>query len=658
MSVEYFQTIINCMGDPVFVKDENHIYVFVTHALCEMFNRPYHEWIGRTDYDFFPEEQADVFRMHDRRVLETGEKYSNEEEIIDGHGTARVIETKKTLYVSKDGERYIIGTARDVTERKRSEEALRTIQLHLSEAMDLAKIVYWEVDPVDDVFVFNDSFYAFYHTTAGEEGGYRMSREEYIKRFVHPDDQLRVSQIVRERITTSGPEFLPELEHRIVRRDGEIRNILVRSRAIRDDSGCIIKRYGTNQDVTEIKRARDEKMHLELQLLQAQKMEALGTLAGGIAHDFNNVLEGIIGFAEMIKEDASTDSSVHRRIGLVLKGAKRGRDLVRQILMFSHHSKQEQKPVALHAILEEGLRLLRPTLPSTIEIRLKNLADDDTISANPGQIHQVLMNLCTNAAHAMREKGGLLEIDTSRVSFTSDDSLPLADMQPGDYVILTVHDTGCGIEPEILKRIFDPFFTTKQQGEGTGLGLSVAHGIIKSHNGFITVRSEPGQGSTFQVYLPSIRSQVSETGAMAVPIRGGEERVLFVDDEDLLVDLYKERLIKLGYDVIATTSSLEALKLFKKEPDKFDLIITDFTMPHLTGIDLAAELLKVRRDIPIILFTGHNDTVSPETARASGVSELLMKPQSKDEIAQAMRRVLDAKRERRKFPRKAERSRR
>jgi CheY-like chemotaxis protein len=384
-------------------------------------------------------------------------------------------------------------------------------------------------------------------------------------------------------------------------------------------------------------------------------MEALGALAGGIAHDFNNVLEGIIGFAEMIKEDAPADSSVHRRIGLVLKGAKRGRDLVRQILTFSHHSKQEQKPVVLHEILEEGLRLLRPTLPSTIEIRLKNLAEDDTISANSGQIHQVLMNLCTNAAHAMREKGGLLEIGTSRASFTSGDLLPLPDMQPGKYVVLTVHDTGCGIEPEILKRIFDPFFTTKQQGEGTGLGLSVTHGIIKSHNGYITVRSEPGQGSTFQVYLPSIRSQVSEAGARAIPTRGGEERILFVDDEDLLVDLYKERLIKLGYDVIATTSSMEALELFKKEPDKFDLVITDYTMPHLTGMDLATELLKARRDIPVILLTGHSDNVSPETARASGISELLMKPQSKGEIAQAMRRVLDAKRERRKSPRKAER---
>jgi PAS domain S-box-containing protein len=655
MSVEYFQTIIDCMGDPVFVKDENYKCVFVTHTLCEMFDRPYEEWLGKTDYDFFPKEQADVFRVHDHRVLETGEEDFNEEEVVDAQGNVRVIETKKTLYVNKAGERYIIGAVRDITERKRSEEALRTSQLHLSEAMDLAKIVYWEVDPIDDFFIFNDSFYAFYHTTADQEGGYRMTREEYIKRFVHPDDQLRISH-VPPNVTAPGPESLPDIEHRITCRDGEARDILVRRKVIKDDSGRIIKRYGANQDVTEIKRAREEKVHLELQLLQAQKIEALGTLAGGIAHDFNNILEGIIGFAEMIKEDASADSSLHRRIGLVLKGAKRGRDLVRQILTFSRHSKQEQKPVALHEIVEEGLRLLRPTLPSTIEIRSKNLSDDDTIFANPGQIHQVLMNLCTNAAHAMREKKGLLEIDTSQASFTSGDPLPLLDMQPGKYAVLTVRDTGRGIEPEVLKRIFDPFFTTKQQGEGTGLGLSVAHGIVKSHNGYITVRSEPGQGSTFQVYLPSVEPQVSEAGAKAVPIRGGKERILFVDDEDILVDLYKERLTKLGYDVVATTSSTEALELFKKEPDKFDLVITDYTMPHLTGMDLATELLKVRRGIPIILFTGHSDNISPETAKVAGISELLMKPQSKGEIAQAMRRVLDVKREGWKSPRKAERS--
>jgi two-component system, cell cycle sensor histidine kinase and response regulator CckA len=650
MSVKFFQTIIDCIGDPIFVKDQRYKFVFVNDATCEMLGIPYEQWLEKTDYDLFPKEQADIFRMHDNHVFQTGEKDVSEEVISDTQGNVRTIETKKTLYVNKRGEKYIVGAIRDITERKRSEEALLTSRLHLSEAMDLAKIVYWEADPEDGVFIFNDSFYTLYGTTAEEEGGYRMTREQYIKRFVHPDDQSLVSQVVVRRITTPGPEFLPDLEHRIIRRNGEVRHILVRARAIKDATGSIVKRYGVNQDITERKHEQEEKIRLELQLLQAQKMEALGTLAGGIAHDFNNVLEGIIGFAEMVNEEVAADSPQHRRIGLVLKGAKRGRDLVKQILMFSRQNRQEQKPVALGEIVGEGLRLLRPTLPSTIEIRLKHLADDDTIYANSGQIHQVLMNLCTNAAHAMRETGGFLEIDISQATFTAEDSQLLPDMRPGAYVVLTVMDTGCGMEPNVIDRIFDPFYTTKGQGEGTGLGLSVVHGIIKNHGGYITVRSEPGKGSTFQVYLPKSETKVSKIITGALPAKGGKERLLFVDDEDILVDLGKERLMKLGYDVIATASSTEALELFKKEPQKIDLVITDYTMPHLTGIDLATELLRVRADIPIILCTGHSDDVSPEIIKAAGIRELLMKPQSRDEIAQAIRRVLDAKTKGQKSP--------
>jgi PAS domain S-box-containing protein len=298
LSVEYFQTIIDCMGDPAFVKDENYKCVFVTNTLCEMFDRPYEEWLGKTDYDFFPKEQADVFRMHDRRVLETGEKDLNEEEVVDAHDNVRIIETKKTLYVSKTGERYIIGAVRDITERKRSEEALRTSQLHLSEAMELAEIVYWEVDPADDVFVFNDSFYAFYHTTAEQEGGYRMSREEYTKRFMHPDDQLRISHLALD-IADPGLEFHPDLEHRIVCRNGEVRDILVRRKVIRDDSGRIIKRYGANQDITDRKNAerelRTKSLHLEevnttLRVLLEQREKDKNELEDKILFNVKNLV--------------------------------------------------------------------------------------------------------------------------------------------------------------------------------------------------------------------------------------------------------------------------------------------------------------------------------------------------------------------------------
>jgi two-component system, cell cycle sensor histidine kinase and response regulator CckA len=260
-------------------------------------------------------------------------------------------------------------------------------------------------------------------------------------------------------------------------------------------------------------------------------------------------------------------------------------------------------------------------------------------------MHQILMNLCTNAAHAMREKGGVLNISISETSLTEGGPTPVPEMKPGEYVVLKVSDTGCGMGADTLERIFDPFFTTKEQGEGTGLGLSVAHGIIKSHGGYVTVESKPGKGTTFQVYLPRLNKKaLSEDGVVPVTT-GGKERILIVDDEDILIELNQQRLSKLGYNVVATTSSADALDIFRKEPDTFDLVITDQTMPNLTGMDLATELLKIRASIPIILCTGHSETVSPEQVKQSGIRAFLMKPLGKQELAQVIRRLLDTKTE-------------
>jgi two-component system cell cycle sensor histidine kinase/response regulator CckA len=316
---------------------------------------------------------------------------------------------------------------------------------------------------------------------------------------------------------------------------------------------------------------------------------------------------------------------------------------VKQILTFSRQTTQDRKPLAFKQVVEEGLKLLRPTLPSTIEIISTSSVDNDTVLADPVQMHQILMNLCMNAAHAMREKGGILNISISAASLSESNPAPVPAMRPGKYVELKVSDTGCGMEPEVLERIFDPFFTTKQQGEGTGLGLSVAHGIIKSHGGYVTVESEPGKGTVFHIYLPNIEKQKRPEDGDQLTVIRGKEHILFVDDEDILIELNKQRLSRLGYEVVATTSSTDALDLFRKEPDKFDLVITDYTMPNLTGMDLAVELLKIRATIPIILCTGHSETVSPEQAKKSGIKAFLMKPLAKQELATAIRRVLDVR---------------
>lgn len=644
---EQHQAIFGSMTAKVFYIDHEGRILRATKSAADSLGMSAKDIVGKIVYDLLPANDALKFAADDKKIMKSGKpKLGTIEEYTSLlTGKKGWLECDRIPYYDKKGN--VVGLiihATDITERKKAQEALLTSQFQLKAAMDLAHIVYWEADLTNKTFLFNDPFYNFYGTTAEEQNGYMMSREEYARKFIHPEDIPLFYQMVKENEARNDREFYNDLEHRIIRTDGEVRTIIARTKWIRNDKGRVVRIYGANQDITEAKRAEEDKRRLELQLAQSQKMEALGTLAGGIAHDFNNILEGIIGFAEMIKEDADIDSAQYRRIGLVLKGAQRGRDLVKQILTFSRRSKQEQKPVALKDLVEEGLRLLRPTIPSTIEIRFRNLADDDTtIIANSGQMHQILMNLCTNAAHAMREKGGFLEIDISQEGFVTGDVVPASDMRPGTYLVLTVNDTGCGIEPGILERIFDPFFTTKGKGEGTGLGLSVVHGIVENHNGYMTVRSKPGNGSTFRIYLPKSEIRTGPANTTTISVRGGKEDLLFVDDEEIVVDLYRERLAKLGYSVFATTSSTEALNIFKKRPQQFDLVIADYTMPNLTGIDLAAELLRIRTDIPIILLTGHGDNISTESARLAGIRECLMKPQSRDEIALAIRRTLDTK---------------
>jgi len=390
----------------------------------------------------------------------------------------------------------------------------------------------------------------------------------------------------------------------------------------------------------QLMRETEEREQLQAQLRQVQKLEALGTLSGGIAHDFNNILAAIIGFTEIIAGHSRKGSREERHLKRVMEAALRGRELVRQMLTFSRKTEQEKKPLRLSDIVKETARLLRATTPTTISIRVNVKSESGVILGDPVQIQQVLMNLCTNAAYAMREKGGNLDIQLADFA-VSPSGANAAGMTPGLYMKVVVRDTGTGISPGIIDKIFDPFFTTKKLGEGTGLGLSVVHGIVRQSNGHITAESEPGLGSTFSVYFPKVTEVPTADAVGDDVLPRGNERILFIDDEEALVEMGEDILAELGYEVTSRTSSREALSLIKEDPRRFDLVITDQTMPDITGIELAREILALRADMPIIMCTGFSQLVDAPEAKAAGIKAFAMKPMTKREIARTIRQVID-----------------
>jgi PAS domain S-box-containing protein len=380
---------------------------------------------------------------------------------------------------------------------------------------------------------------------------------------------------------------------------------------------------------------------LESRLQIAQKMEAIGTLAGGIAHDFNNILSPIIGYTELALEEINQDSLAFQNLNQVYKAAHRARDLVQQIIAFSRQSEKEPKPIMVQYVVQEALKLLRASIPSTIEFKTDIEKKCPPVMADPSQVHQIIINLCSNAYHAMKNTGGILSIKVSNVSIIDEDALHFGDIKQGSYVRLTVNDTGHGMDRNLVQRIFEPFFTTKEKGLGTGMGLSVVHGLVQDHNGYIDVYSEPNQGTTFHIYLPIIKSEgMTEEIPLVDKIPGGNEHILLVDDEKTIVYMIKQMLESLGYRVTARTSSIEAYEAFENQPEKFDLVLTDQIMPNMTGELLARQISKIRKDLPVILCTGFSEFMDKNNLKLSGIDDVVLKPVLKSELAQAIRKVI------------------
>ena len=398
------------------------------------------------------------------------------------------------------------------------------------------------------------------------------------------------------------------------------------------------------------KRAEQEKAELENRIRATQKMEAIGTLAGGIAHDFNNILVPIIAYTDMVMATEAVGSANRQNLQEVYKAANRAKELVKQILTFSREREHEVSPVQIVPVVKESIKLLKASLPSTIEVTQRLEAEGVTILADPTQIHQIVMNLCTNAYHAMREQGGVMEVTLSQVEIGPDD-FPDRSLSPGPYLVLTVSDTGPGMDQATMERIFDPYFTTRKHGEGTGLGLAVVLGIVKKYGGDIRVYSEPGQGASFQVYFPVLgKAEEGLSAILNAPPAMGDERILLVDDELQIVDSLKKMLEFHGYHVTTKTSSSEALEAFRLAPGAFDLVITDQTMPYLTGDQLVLEMKKIRPDIPFVLCTGFSTMIDDAKARALGIDAFLMKPVLRKELTETIKSVLDKTRDKSTSP--------
>jgi len=409
----------------------------------------------------------------------------------------------------------------------------------------------------------------------------------------------------------------------------------------RDEHGFVAGVSGVAWNVTGRVRAEESAKELEAQLLQAQKIETIGTLAGGIAHDFNNILSPIIGYTEIAIDQLDESHSARADLDQVLSAAQRAKELVQQILIFARGGSQEKRPVQLHLVVQEALHLIRASFPSTIEISQRVATRGDTVLADIAQMHQVIMNLCTNAAYAMRESGGVLRVELAQEVVDAHAAQRVAGLAAGPYVVLTVRDQGVGMDPATVPRVFEPFFTTKKSGEGTGLGLSVVLGIVRSHGGGIAVDSTLGSGSTFRVFLPSIPGTTEGALHDAAPNAAASgEHVLVIDDESEVAGLLERLLVARGYRVTAFTSSEEALAAFRRDPDAYHAVVTDHTMPRLTGVELARQMKALRPEIPVILTTGYGDKLN-STPTGSDIDAVAGKPFDTARLTQTLRRVLD-----------------
>jgi PAS domain S-box-containing protein len=620
-AASYGRSLIEASLDPLVTISAEGKVTDVNRATELVTGVPRDRLVGSDFSDYFTE--PDKAREGYQQVFKKGSVWDYPLAIRHTAGHITDVLYNATVYKNGAGEvQGVFAAARDITEQKRAEQERFRLMAAIEQSNESIIIT----DEVGDILYSNPAFAVI---------------NDYLLRKVTGKNYFDILQgdggdkgFKKKLAGILGKGHIWK-DHLIRKKKGGTSYELdVTVSPIREQSGKIINYSIIERDVT-------REVILEQHLRQQQKMEALGTLAGGIAHDFNNILMPIMINTELSLYDTPQASPVNQYLNTVLQAARRGQDLVKQIISFSRQKEQERSPVKITPLVKETLKFLKATLPPGIEIREHFEVDAGMIMADPTQIHQVLMNLCSNAVHAMREKGGVLEVSLADAEVDAHLLAGNPELKPGPYLKLAVSDNGCGMDQELLKRIFEPFFTTKKPGEGTGMGLSVVHGIVKRHKGAIITDSEPGEGTTFHVFFPRTEGDQEREQLTLDAIPLGNERVLLVDDEEAQCRSGQRLLERLGYTVTTATDSLKALEAFRAQSDAFDLVITDQRMPGLTGVQLAEQLMQIRRKIPIILCTGFSEAIDGKEAKAMGIQEFMMKPFSARQLAETIRRVLD-----------------
>lgn len=642
--VQLTRLLIDNVPDMIWAKDIDDRYTFANQVFCDQLlqcSSP-EEAEGKKDTFFAARERANGYKHTFGEFCENSDaivKNSRKcEQFLESglvRGKKLILEVSKRPVINDEGELIgTVGCGRDVTHVRKTEKALKDASRLIRKLTDeIDSIAIQGYDEDRRVTLWNTASVGIYGYTKSEAMGAKLED------LIIPD-HMKADVVNLHRRWLDHGEKIPSGELTLVSKEGK--PVHVFSSHILQKTSYGREMLCIDVDLSSLKLAEKERRKLSEQLQQAQKMEAIGVLAGGIAHDFNNLLTVIIGNTELTIDRYPVDLSMRDELGQVLQAGLRAKDLVRQILDFSRQKEIDAVPLLPGLVVKEALKLIRATLPPQIVIEEAIDMESGYLLADPTQFHQLCMNLCTNAFQAMEESGGTLTVSVSKKEHSRDDLPHTTDLLPGPFIQVVVQDTGPGIPASVQDKMFDPYFTTKKIGEGTGMGLAIVHGIVKSFGGFVTCKSQPGKGSVFSVNLPAI-SQYKEkkeiTGDDASP--RGNERLLFVDDEEMLGRMAKTILESLGYDVSIKSCPIEALKFFEKQPEMFDMLITDLSMPGMDGIELTKQMLAIRSDLPVMLCSGNSGIISKDEMRATGINKIACKPFSKKEFALFVRDVLD-----------------